>query len=98
MESRPGQQCFKVLATSKQEKRTFGEPDMDELSSIHSHRLDFGRRDLIRLAGIAAIAATPTTAFAQAGKADAVSGTQFANAGHPVIEAGCGNCTGCAST
>jgi hypothetical protein len=72
---------------------------MDKLGSIHSHRWDFGRRDLIRLAGIAAIAAaSPTAAFVQAGKADAALGAQFAKAAHPVIEAGCGNCTGCAST
>jgi hypothetical protein len=71
---------------------------MDKLSSIHSQRWDFGRRDLIRLAGIAAIAAaTPTAAFAQAGREGSALGTQFAKAGHPMIEVGCGNCTGCAS-
>jgi hypothetical protein len=71
---------------------------MDKLGSVQSHRWDFGRRDLIRLAGIAAVAAaTPTAAFAQAGERDAALGTQFVKAGHPVLEAGCGNCTGCAS-
>ncbi len=56
----------------------------------------FGRRDVIRLAGIAAIAAAaPTAAFAQAGKLKIATigsgreggalGTAFAKAGHPVM-------------
>jgi hypothetical protein len=63
--------------------------------------VDFGRRDLLRLAGIAAIAAAAPTAafapmaFAQAGKLKIATigsgreggalGTQFAKAGHPVM-------------
>jgi hypothetical protein len=56
--------------------------------------VDFGRRDIIRLAGAAVIAAVaPTAAFAQAGKLKIATigsgreggslGTQFAKAGHP---------------
>lgn len=58
--------------------------------------VDFGRRELIRLAGLAALAAAaPTAAFAQAGKLKIATigagreggalGTQFAKAGHPVM-------------
>ena len=58
--------------------------------------VDFGRRDIIRLAGIAAFAAAaPTAAFAQAGKLKIATigsgreggalGTAFAKAGHPVM-------------
>jgi hypothetical protein len=58
--------------------------------------VDFGRRDIIRIAGIAAFAAAaPTAAFAQAGKLKIATigsgreggalGTQFAKAGHPVM-------------
>ena len=79
---------------------------MDKLGLIHSHRWDFGRRDLIRLTSIAAIAAAaPTAPFAQAGKLKIATigagreggalGTQFAKAGHPVMEVGCGTCNGC---
>ena len=57
---------------------------------------DFGRRDILRLAGIAAFAAgAPAAAFAQAGKVKIATigagreggalGTQFAKAGHPVM-------------
>jgi hypothetical protein len=58
--------------------------------------VDFGRRDIVRLAGIAVLtAAAPGSAFAQAGKLKIATigsgreggalGTQFAKAGHPVM-------------
>jgi 8-hydroxy-5-deazaflavin:NADPH oxidoreductase len=58
--------------------------------------VDFGRRDVMRLAGLAALAAAaPIPAFAQtaklkiatigAGREGGALGTQFAKAGHPVM-------------
>jgi hypothetical protein len=74
---------------------------MTKPGSISRSGRNLGRRDILRLAGVAALAAVASTAaFAQTGKLGAAReggslGTQLAKAGYLVMFS-CGTCTGCA--